>query len=329
MVVQLNTTSSPTTRPPKNNHTKLELTSSVEQSTTSSSSPSRLRRWSTHRCPPTTFSISRCLPVSMEATKALAQKWKRKSSSLSLRRSSSNRSTKKEAKAAAEEYRAQVAREAFEKQEAARRETIKAASSTTTSPAPAPNSPPAIKVTPTTDLDAALLPKASPDSDDISPTTQAPPNPTNGDAASESPPASPSADYFTLNQLTGAAPPPNSAPPGKITFSIPEKVEGVNGTAHQDQPDSNNDSDVAVSSATPSTVVSPRGSVSVDDGATDAGRSSIASFSGGGSRISSIDSPISLSSRLPNGSVPQGRPRGSITSRQGESSPSLQQTESK
>lgn len=326
MVVQLSTTPSPTTRPPIRNHTKLEPTFSVEQSTTSSS-PSRLRRWSTHRCPPITFSISRCLPVSMEATKALAQKWKRKSSSLSLRRSSSNRSTKKEAKAAAEEYRAQVAREAFVQQEAARRETIKAAS-TTTSPAPAPNSPPVIKVTPTTDLDAALLPKASPDSD-ISPTTQAPPNPTKGDAEPESSPASPSADYFTLNQLTGASPPPDSAPPGKISFSIPQKVEGVNGTAHQDQPDSNNDSDVAVSSATPSTVVSPRGSVSVDDGATDAGRSSIASFNGGGSRKSSISSPISLFFRLPNGILPQGRPRGSITSRQGESSPSIQQTESR
>lgn len=327
MVVQVNTTSSPTTRPPNNNPTKLELTSSLEQSTTSSS-PSRLRRWSTHRCPPRIFSISRCLPVSMEATKALAQKWKRKSSSLSLRRSSSNRSTKKEAKAAAEEYRAQVAREAFVQQEAARQENLKAAS-TTTSPAPAsaPNSPTAIQVTSTTNLEAALLPKSSPDSD-ISPTTQAPPNPANGEAEPESSPASPAADYFTLNQLTGAVP-PDSAPPGKISFSIPDKVEGANGTAHQDQPDSRNDSDVAVSSATPSTVVSPRGSVSVDDGATDAGRSSIASFNGGGSRHSSISSPISLYSRLPNGSLPQGRPRGSIASRHRESSPSIQQPESR
>ncbi|KAJ4423924.1 hypothetical protein N0V82_001352 [Gnomoniopsis sp. IMI 355080] len=262
----------------------------------------------------------------MEATKALAQKWKRKSSSLSLRRSSSNRSTKKEAKAAAEEYRAQVARESFVQQEAARRESQKAANTTTTSantnngPIPAPDSPPAVKPTSTTNLEAPSNP--SPGSD-ISPTTQVPSKPANGGAEPEKSPASPAADYFTLDQLTGAVP-PNSAPPGKISFSIPDKTEGVNGAPHPERSDSQDDSDVAVSSETPSTLVSPRGSVSVDDGATDAGRSSFASFNAGGSRNSSSSSPTSLTFRLPNGRLPQGRPRGSITSRHRDSSLSVQ-----
>lgn len=321
MVIQLNNTS-PTARPPSSS-TKLELSSSLEQSTTSSS-PSRLRRWSNHRCPPILISVSRCLPVSMEATKALALKWKRKSSSLSLRRSSSTKSTKKEAKAAAEEARAQAVRDTFVQQEAARRESLKVVSTNTDpvpSPASVPDVLPAAKSPSTTNLDAPSNP--SPGSD-ISPTTQAPSNPANGgDTERETTPASPNADYFTLSQLTGASP-PSSAPPGKISFSIPDKTEGANGDAQQERPDSHDDSDVAVSSATPSTMVSPRGSVSVDDGATDAGRSSIVSFNGGGSRNSSTSSPISLIFRMPNGSLSQGRPRGSITSRRGDSSPSAQ-----
>lgn len=319
MVVILNA-ASPTTRL-ASTPTKLDLSTSLEPSTTISSpsaSHSRSRRWTIHRCTSIPFSLSHCLPVSMEATKALAQKWKRKGSSLSLRRSSSNRSTKKEAKAAAEEARAQAARDIFAQQEAARRQspktvkTVNTATSTTLADT---------KPTPTTTLEAP--PQPSPGSD-VSPTTQAPLKPANGEVErEESLLASPTADYFTLDQLTGASS-PSSAPPGKISFSIPRKTDGVNGEAQQGPPDSNDESDVAVSSATASTMVSPRESVSVDDGATDAGRSSIVSFNGGGSRHSSTSSPISLTFRLPNGTLPQGRPRGSITSRHRDSSPSIQ-----
>lgn len=328
MVVKLNAASS--TNPPCQHNPKLEFTSTFQQWTTDSSplpstSPSPSRRGSTHRCTSIPFSIFRCLPVSMEATKALAQKWKRKSSSLSLRRSSSNRSVQKAAKAAAEEARAQAARDAFSRQEAARRESLPT-TNTTPIPASVLTDSPTVKPNSTMTTTAEVPPNPSPGSD-ISPLAQAPPTPANGDRERDksavAPPASPPADYFTLDRLTGASP-PNSAPPGKISFSIPNKTDVVDGEAQQEQPGSQNDSDVAVSSATPSTVVSPRGSVSVDDGATDAGRSSIASFNGGGSRHSSISSPISLTFRLPNGTLPQGRPRESITSRHRDSSPSIQ-----
>lgn len=231
MVFELSTV--PTTLP-TSKFPKLEPSSSLEPSTTNSS-PLLSRytlsqRWSIHRCTPTQPSTSRCLPVSMEATKALALKWKRKSSSLSLRRSSSNKSTKKEARAAAEDARAQAVRDSCAQKDAVRRKSLKTVD-TTTAPAFLPTDLSAANLPLTTALDVPQNP--SPGSD-ISPGNEAAPNPANGNTEREQSPVSPNTvDYFTLAQLTGAAPPPKDAPPGKITFSIPSKTDGANGKARK------------------------------------------------------------------------------------------------
>lgn len=256
----------------------------------------------------------------MEATKALALKWKRKSSSLSLRRTSSSKSTKKEAKAAAEEARAQAARNSLSVQQDARRESEKIINTTAPTDSVPANSPPTLLVLPPSgNLDTP--PQPSPSSD-VSPTTQVP---ANGQAEHAKSPVPPATDYFTNAQLDsgegGAS--PRSAPPNRVSFSFPNKEGGgPNGHGRPERQESPDEFENAVSSATPSTVASPRESVSIDDiddGATDAGRSSIASFNGGGSRHSSISSP--RGSRFPNGSAPQGRSnRGSISSRHKDSS---------
>lgn len=96
--------------------------------------------------------------------------------------------------------------------------------------------------------------------------------------------------------------------PARITFADSTKQDNAEGNAPKELADSPEDSETATSSVSPpSTLVSPR--ESVDDGATDAGRSSTASFSGFGSRHSSFNSAVAF--RLPNGLLPQGRSKTS------------------
>lgn len=302
MVVQTTTLLSPTSA-------KLELSSSIGDQSTATSPSSR---GSQPRC----ISLRTYLPVcspAMEATKALALRLRHRAS---LRRVN-KKNAQAAAEAAAEEYRAQAAHDAYGQRQAAaaRRESTKEKRSEDPSdipamvpiPDPPATAPASSTASPTTEPTSGAPLTPSPGSD-VSPTSQPPPK--HAAAAATDPEKaptesqSPTADYFTLEKLGGIAP---DAPSGKITFDIPTKADDVDGL------------ETAVSSASPSTVVSPRGSV--DDGATDAGRSSIVSMSGGGSRHSSMNSPVAF--LLPNGTLPQGRTRTSVNSRHRDSSPSI------
>lgn len=273
----------------------------------------------------------------MEATKALAQRLRH--------RASLRRAPKKTAQNAAGEYRAQAARNAYGKQQQ-QQETAQAAHPTAHStanrgsdnekqsdtsrdnpftagiPGPPATAAPAnstASLTISSAFDAPLTP--SPGSD-ISPTSQQPPKLVHDDAdtdkAPKDSPASrpPPVDYFTIESTTDTG----EGSPGKIPTAVSTKEDVAEGKSQEQRPDLQEDSETAVSSVSPpSTVVSPR--ESVDDGATDAGRSSIVSFGGGWSRHSSMSSPLAF--RLPDGTLPQGRTKTSHKSRHRNSSPSV------
>lgn len=159
---------------------------------------------------------------------------------------------------------------------------------------------------------------------DVSPLTQAPPRKAddvdkrdpekdNGTPTTETKDAT---GYFALKAAGDDEIPTKDAPASRITFSIPtrkEKEEGSSPTAECDS----KEFDLIVSSTTPSTAVSPRASqddvavaATADDdndaAEEEVGRSSNISVSGGGSQRSSI---ASVAFRLPDGALPQGRAR--------------------
>lgn len=268
-----------------------------------------------------------CQPA-MEATKALAQRLRR--------RASLRKTTKKTAENAAGEYRAQAARNAYEKQKAQAAQVVhpakdrssdeeKEAGSIGDSPVtvtiPEPNA--TAQADSTSSLDAPIIP--SPGSD-ISPTTIQPPKlaadeDNSGRAPTDTPTSdTQTVDYFALDKASTTG----RGSPSKLITAVSAKDDAADGTNQEQQADLQDDSETAISSASPpSTAVSPR--ASVDDSTSVAARSSIVSMGGnvpgGWSRHSSMSSPLAF--RLPEGTLPQGRTKASQNSRHRNSSPSV------
>lgn len=293
---------------------------------TTSPSTSASNRSSQPRCITTRSYLPVCQPA-MEATKALAQRLRHRAS---LRRVS-----KKTAQNGPAESRGRAARSSPGKQQQQQQEAQaaraaptpesdkeKQSATSSDSPVIAPVldpptlAPEASNTSPTVSstADAPLTP--SPGSD-LSPCSRPQPELAAGDADSaEAVADAPDGKQATTDYFAIAEP----VAPARITFADSTKQDDAEGNAQKQRADSPEDSETAVSSASPpSTVVSPR--ESVDDGATDAGRSSIASFSGFGSRHSSFNSAIAF--RLPNGLLPQGRAKTSQKPRPRDLSPSV------
>lgn len=227
-----------------------------------------------------------CQPV-MDATKALAERLRRRNSRWRDRKGSAARSTTSNNPVA-----------------------VAGRDPPTSAPATAPETE---KASLTADPPKANVETPSPGSD-VSPTSQAPPKQVDigkhdAEKATENPTAETTVGYFSQKAADDS--PTKDAPACKITFSIPTKDErqvcsGLN--AGRDS----KEFDTAMSSAAPSTAVSPRTSQEDEEEEEegeeeeDVGRSSTVSFSGEGSRQSSI---ASVAFRMPDGSLPQGRAR--------------------
>lgn len=228
----------------------------------------------------------------MDATKALAQRLRRRNSKWRERRTSAPRSPTSNPLATV---------------------TAKIAGSLPASPASSPTPTPTAlattapeteKIGPTAAPQRANFVTPSPGSG-VSPRSQAPPkqeeidkNDTLRDA--EDATAETTTSYFDLKNDV----PTKDMPASRITFSIPTKEGKEDGNDSYAERDSR-EFDTAISSAVPSTVASPRTSQDEEE---DMGQSSAVSvsLSGGGSRHSSI---ASVAFRLPDESLPQGRAR--------------------
>lgn len=221
----------------------------------------------------------------MDATKALAQRLRRRNSRWKDRKGSVARSTTSNNPAVV-----------------AGRDPPKSA------PAAAPETEKAIL---TADPPRAIVETPSPGSD-VSPNTRAPPKQVDIDKhdpekGTGTPTAEITAGYFSHKPTEES--PTKDAPAYKIKFAVltkDEKEEWGGLNAGRDS----KEFDTALSSAVPSIAVSPRTSEGDDEAEEkedeDVGRSSTASGSGEGSRQSSI---ASVAFRMPDGSLPQGRPR--------------------
>lgn len=224
----------------------------------------------------------------MDATKALAQRLRRRNSRWRDRKGSTARSTTSNNPAA-----------------------VAGRDPPTSAPAPAPETD---KASLTADPLKANVETPSPGSD-VSPTSQAPPrqvdlNRHDPETVPEKTTPETTSGYFSPKATEDS--PAREASACKITFSIPTKDDKL-GWSGLDAGRDSKDFDTAPSSAAPSTAVSPRTSQEEEEdddgegyGDEDVGRSSTVSFSGEGSRQSSI---ASVAFRLPDGSLPQGRAR--------------------
>lgn len=294
---------------------------------TTSSSTSTPSRSSQARCITARSYFPVCQPA-MEATKALAQRLRHRASlrKVSKKTAAQNAPVENRGRAVRSSPGKQQPQPQQQEAKAVRAapilESEKEKQSATSSDSPVivpvldpPTLAPDISTTsPTFSSTADAPPTPSPGSE-ISPCSHPPPKL----AAEDADPAEAVADvpdtkqatsdYFAIESKIDAdnvtAEP---VTPARITFADSTKQDDAEGNASKELADSPEDSETATSSVSPpSTLVSPR--ESVDDGATDAGRSSIASFSGFGSRHSSFNSAIAF--RMPNGLLPQGRSKTS------------------
>lgn len=227
----------------------------------------------------------------MDATKALAQRLRRRNSRWRDRKGSVARST------------------------TSNPAVVAGRDPPTSAPAPAPApaaAPETEKASLTVDPPKAIVETPSPGSD-VSPTTQAPPRQVDIDKhdlekRAGYPTAETTAGYFS-HKATDYNP-TKEAPAGKIKFAVPTKEEKEEGVIGLNAERESKEFDTALSSAAPSIGVSPRTSEDDDEAEEkedeELGRSSTLSGSGDGSRQSSI---ASVAFRMPDGSLPQGRPR--------------------
>ncbi|KUI54318.1 hypothetical protein VP1G_01801 [Cytospora mali] len=227
-----------------------------------------------------------CRPV-MDATKALAQRLRRRNSRWREKKGGATRSTTSNTPAA-----------------------VAAGDPPASAPAPV-TAPETEKASLTVAPLKANVEIPSPGSD-VSPTSQVPPKQghvekRDPEKGNEDPTAETAASYFTVKVTEDI--PNTDAPASKITFAIPTKEEKEDGCGLNAECDSK-ELDTTMSSTSPSIVVSPRTSQDdekEEDEDEDVGRSSTVSISGGGgSRHSSI---ASVAFRLPDESLPQGRAR--------------------
>lgn len=266
----------------------------------------------------------------MEATKALAQRLRHRAS---LRRTNKKQNQQQVAAQPAQPAETPTAKAQTPSRAAGQSEKRRDSNIPAVVAIPAPD-PPATTPTDhapdsTTDQTVLTVHGAAPEApltpeseSNVSPNTQVPPNPA---PEAESVPAStPASDYFTLAKDGDPAPVEDAPPPNKITFALPNHKPDTRSDADpQNREDSPQDYDTAVSSATPSTTVSPR--PSVEDAPSEGRRSSLLSYiSGGELRHSNVNFPGV--SPLPNGYMSQGRKRSSIISRNRDSSPSISLT---
>lgn len=151
---------------------------------------------------------------------------------------------------------------------------------------------------------------------DVSPRTQVPPKQVeigkhDPEKDAEDPPAAEeTADYFAMKP-TEDSPIQDAPASSRITFAIPTKERKEDGRSDSSA-EGDSSEDKAVPSAVPITVVragpyqQQQQEEDDDDDEEDVGHSSTVSVSGGGSRHSSI---ASVAFRLPDESLPQGRAR--------------------
>lgn len=244
---------------------KLELGSSVcQHSTTTTTTASRSSRSS---C----ISVRACLPLyspAMEATKNLALRLRHRAS---LRRVGKKTAPSANA-AAAEQDRAHAAHHKTDgQQKAGKREGERSRAGASASNIPAAvqatNDPPppaaaaADTTTPTATASLLTAPESpltpSPGTD-VSPTSQLPSMPSNNDngaSLDNAPAETPTSEYFNLDR------PADDTPFNKITFAIPTKAEDAVDGRDQEYESCSPGLETAVSSASPSSLPSPRDSV--------------------------------------------------------------------
>lgn len=315
MVGQVATVPPSTSITTANPTAKLDLSPSIGVLSTPTIAPSTSSRWSQPKCIPRRTYFPVCQPA-MEATKALAQRLRHRASLRKTSKQTTKRSAHEKQQQAPAQA-SQAARPGANREGDEEKQSGALGDNPVTVAIPEPPATAPANSTASLTISSALDPPLTPSpGSDISPTSQPPPKVGQHDAAARSPTsAPPTADYFALEGTTDTG----QVPQDKVTTAV-SATQDVAEKNPEQQPYLQEDSETAVSSVSPpSTVVSPR--ESVDDGATDAGRSSIVSFSGGWSRHSSMSSPLAF--RLPDGSLPQGRTKISHKTRHRDSSPSV------